>query len=328
MSVVVSLFDGCSVGRAALPFKPTKYYASEVDGYAIQVAMRNFPDTIQLGDVRNWRKWEVDWASVDVVLAGSPCQGFSYSGKRLAFDDPRSALFFIFVDIYNYIKSFNPKVTFMLENVVMQPEHQLVINDYVEAAPVLINSMRVSAQSRPRLYWSNKQIHQPKALGVKWSDISQGCNWVDLFKPKDVTLHGMYLKDGKEIPGYLVKGRVQGRKERPAAIRGRRLLFNGNRTASKQIPIVQCLEVNPTNKMNCLTTVLKDTVVAMVEPGRYDSTKLFEYCHWRNITITEAERMQTLPDDYTKGVPENMRFHMLGNGWNLKTIESIYGDIL
>ena len=89
---VLSLFDGMSCGQIALNrigFKPDVYYASEVDKYAIKVAQSNYPDTVQLGDVTKWREWDIDWASIDLLIGGSPCQGFSFAGKQLAFDDPR-----------------------------------------------------------------------------------------------------------------------------------------------------------------------------------------------------------------------------------------------
>jgi DNA (cytosine-5)-methyltransferase 3A len=115
--------------RAGLPV--TKYYASEVDKHAIKVSQANWPDIIQLGDVTKWREWGVDWASIDLLIGGSPCQGFSFAGKQLAFDDPRSALFFVYVDILNHIRSVNPSVKFMLENVKMKKEHLDVINKYL-----------------------------------------------------------------------------------------------------------------------------------------------------------------------------------------------------
>jgi len=93
---VLSLFDGMSCGRIAAEragLTVTKYYASEVDKYAIKVSQANWPDIIQLGDVTRWREWDIDWASVDLLIGGSPCQGFSFAGKQLAFGDPRSKLF-------------------------------------------------------------------------------------------------------------------------------------------------------------------------------------------------------------------------------------------
>lgn len=129
---VLSLFDGMSCGRIALEragIEVNKYYASELDKYAIKVTQANWPETIHLGDVTKWREWDIDWSSIDLLIGGSPCQGFSFAGKQLAFDDPRSKLFFVYVDILNHIKSVNPGVKFLLENVKMKKEFLNVISD-------------------------------------------------------------------------------------------------------------------------------------------------------------------------------------------------------
>jgi DNA (cytosine-5)-methyltransferase 3A len=152
---VLSLFDGISAGQLALKQPIDQYFASEVDKYAIQLTQRNFPNTIQLGDVNNWREWDIPWAEIDLVMGGSPCQGFSFAGKQLNFDDPRSALFFVFVDICHHVADHNPKMRFLLENVRMKKESQAVITGYMGVEPIAINSSLVSAQNRYRLYWTN-----------------------------------------------------------------------------------------------------------------------------------------------------------------------------
>ena len=114
---VLSLFDGMSCGQIALDrlgIKVDKYYASEIDKYAMQVTQANFPETIQVGDI--CKLDPKDFMDVDLILAGSPCQGFSFAGKQLAFDDPRSALFFEFIRL---LKAIKPKY-FLLENVKMK----------------------------------------------------------------------------------------------------------------------------------------------------------------------------------------------------------------
>lgn len=166
---ILSLFDGMSCGRiaaerAGLPVK--KYYASEVDKHAIKVSQANWTDITHLGDVTEWREWDVDWSSIDLLVGGSPCQGFSFAGKQLAFDDTRSALFFVYVDILNHIKSVNPHVKFMLENVKMKKEHLAVINQHLGVEPVFINSTLMSGCERPRYYWANWHIEQPKEAGL------------------------------------------------------------------------------------------------------------------------------------------------------------------
>ena len=184
---VLSLFNGLSCGHLALDkvgMKVDKYYSSEIDKHAIQVCQYNYPKTVQLGDVTKWREWDIDWEKIDLLLAGSPCQGFSFAGKQLAFDDPRSKLFFVFVEILEYIRSVNPKVKWLLENVRMKKEHEYVISKTVGIEPVIINSALLSAQNRVRLYWTNFYtkkkglfeteycaIPQPKDLGIMLKDV-------------------------------------------------------------------------------------------------------------------------------------------------------------
>jgi site-specific DNA-cytosine methylase len=174
---VLSLFDGISAGQLALKRANkdvTHYYASEIDKYAIQVTQHNFPSTIQLGDVTKWREWDIPWGEIDLVMGGSPCQGFSFAGRQLNFDDPRSALFFVFVDICQHVADHNPKMRFLLENVRMKKEHQDVITSQMGVEPIVINSNLVSAQNRHRLYWTNiPNVDQPTDRGILLRDILQ-----------------------------------------------------------------------------------------------------------------------------------------------------------
>ena len=205
---VLSLFDGLSCGQIALNrigIKPAKYYAAELDKYAIKVAQANYPDTIQLGDVTKWREWDIDWASIDLLIGGSPCQGFSFAGKQLAFDDPRSKLFFVYVDILNHIKKHNPDVKFMLENVRMKKEYLDVIGDLLGVEPVFINSALVSAQNRQRYYWANWTFGQPEDKGILLSDIIES-GAVD--RVKSYCIDANYYKGGS-LKNYLEKSRRQ-----------------------------------------------------------------------------------------------------------------------
>jgi DNA-cytosine methyltransferase len=166
---ILSLFDGMSCGRLALDrlgIKVDKYYASEIDKYAIEVSSANYPDIIQIGDVCDVKG--EDYPDIDLVMAGSPCQGFSFAGNQLAFDDPRSALFFEFVRILKEVK---PKY-FLLENVKMKKEFLDVISEHVGVEPILINSALVSAQNRLRYYWTNiPGVEQPEDRGIVLRDI-------------------------------------------------------------------------------------------------------------------------------------------------------------
>jgi DNA-cytosine methyltransferase len=185
---VLSLFDGMSCGQIALNrlgIEVDTYYASEIDKYAMEITQKNFPETIQIGDVCAVRG--EDYQDVDLILAGSPCQGFSFAGKQLAFDDPRSALFFEFIRLLKEIK---PKY-FLLENVKMKKEYLQIISEQVSACypeipfgiePIFINSSLVSAQSRQRYYWTNiPNITQPEERGIVLRDILEG-------NPEDPTL--------------------------------------------------------------------------------------------------------------------------------------------
>ena len=150
-----------------------RYYASEIDKHAIAQTQLNFPDTIQLGDVEKWREWNIEWEEIDLLLAGSPCQGFSLAGKMLGHDDPRSRLYWVFLDILHHVQKLNPSVKYLLENVRMRPADEARINESLGIRPVVINSSLVSAQNRVRLYWSNIQTKSEGLWGELLTDIPQ-----------------------------------------------------------------------------------------------------------------------------------------------------------
>jgi site-specific DNA-cytosine methylase len=165
---VLSLFDGISCGQIALERANVKveiYYASEIDNYAIKITQKNYPNTIQLGDVTKVKGDTI--GEIDLLIGGSPCQGFSFAGKGLNFEDKRSKLFFEFVRL---LKETNPKY-FLLENVRMKKEFQDVISEYLGVKPIEINSSEFSAGLRPRLYWTNIPILKWNVNNVKLKDI-------------------------------------------------------------------------------------------------------------------------------------------------------------
>ncbi len=171
--VVLSCFDGMSCGQLALDkagIKVKKYFASEIDKYAIQVSKHNYPNMVHLGDIQTIDIEKLP--KIDLLIGGSPCQGFSYAGKQLNFDDPRSRLFFDFAEIYKKLKEKNPSLIFLLENVRMKQEYQDVISEYMGCKPIMINSKLVSAQNRVRLYWTNiPGVTQPDDCGLVLKDI-------------------------------------------------------------------------------------------------------------------------------------------------------------
>ena len=211
---VLSLFDGMSCGRIALDqlgIPVEKYYASEIDKYAIQVSQANYPDIEHVGDICNLDP--KDYQDVDLMLAGSPCQGFSFAGKQLAFDDPRSALFFEFIRLLKEIK---PKY-FLLENVRMKKEFLQVISEQVSECypevlfgiePIFINSSLLSAQSRQRYYWTNiPGIQEPEDKGIVLRDILED-NY-DSDRDKSYCIDANYSKTGAKPHHYKDKYRRQ-----------------------------------------------------------------------------------------------------------------------
>ena len=166
---VLSLFDGIATGRLALEnlgIKVDTYYASEIDKYCITIAQKNFPDIVQVGDVKELSA--DDLPKIDLLMGGSPCQGFSTAGKQLNFEDPRSKLFFEFVRL---LKELKPKY-FILENNRMKKEYQDIISEYLGVQPLKINSALVCAQNRARLYWTNiPGVTVPKDHGIMLKSI-------------------------------------------------------------------------------------------------------------------------------------------------------------
>ncbi|WP_392564352.1 DNA cytosine methyltransferase [Orbus wheelerorum] len=285
---ILSLFDGISCGRVALEranIKVNKYYASEIDKYAIQVSQNNYPDIIRLGDINNWESWDIDFSSIDLILAGSPCQGFSFAGKQLAFDDKRSALFFRFAEILEHVKSLNQNVKFLLENVRMKKEFERIITSVVGVEPIMINSALVSAQNRKRLYWCNWNVDQPKDKNIFWNDVRErGVNeskyyytekamqWLAKHSRKNnktLNIHDksekMQMIEASHCKKYSSQrffGIIDFPADRQAvaAMHGRYIINNEieNHSIEKKEITAQFIEFRFDNKTNSLTTINKD----------------------------------------------------------------------
>jgi site-specific DNA-cytosine methylase len=275
------LFDGISSGQLALEragIKVDKYYASEIDKYAIKVTQKNYPDTIQLGDATKWRDWNIDWNNIGLLLAGFPCQSWSKAGKETGDKDPRGSLMWIMLDILNYLRTFNPDILFLFENVNMKKEFQEYCSQAIGVEPILINSSLLSAQNRKRLYWTN-------IPGIK--------------QPEDKHI---YLKDILESEGIV--GRMVGRRIKD----GKRADYDFS------IKPIQRFEPRIDGKSGTLTTVLKDNIV-------------FNDNDYRNLTPIEYERLQILPENYTKAIANSQRYKVVANGWNVDTVAHIFSYI-
>ena len=206
---VLSLFDGISYGRVALQragISVNKYYASEIDKYAIMITQNNFPDTIQLGDVTKWEDWDIDWGSIDLLIGGNPCVSWSVAGKQLGTEDPRGQLLFDYVNILRHIQKYNPNVKFLVENVKMKQEFQDIFSNMLGVQPVEINSALLSAQNRKRLYWTNWEFGQPEDKHIMLKDIVHEYSKVD--RDKSLCLDANYYKGGN-LKQYYEKHRRQ-----------------------------------------------------------------------------------------------------------------------
>ena len=269
---VLSLFDGISCCHLALDragISVDKYYAAEIDKYAITITQANYPDTIQMGSVTEWQDWDINWSSIDLVTGGFPCQAWSVAGKQMGDKDERGALFWVMLDIMKKVLRANPRAKFLMENVKMKKEFEQYITHHTEAAlgkvyKTLINSALVSAQNRQRYYWTNWTVTQPEDKGIVLADILEDG---EVDRDKSYCIDANYHKGGNPEQ-YFNKARRQ-LVFNPAAIVGRKLDENGKRNDTLDQKPVQCLEVQSHQKSRCLSTVAKDTVISPMKPGRY-----------------------------------------------------------
>ena len=314
---VLSLFDGMSCGQIALDklgIKVDNYFASEIDKYAMKVALKNYPKTRHVGSVEFVNG--SNFPKIDLLIGGSPCQGFSFAGKQLNFEDPRSKLFFEFVRV---LKETKPKY-FFLENVKMKKEYQDIISEYLGCEPVIINSSLVSAQNRVRLYWTNiPNITQPKDKGVFIKDITLDDS------DKIGAMRGRYIVDGKR-QDYKMKTagmttqRIELRKDEKS---------NCITTVSKDNYLVKLFNTNPSgNGMNgwVYHTNAKSPTITT---NKGEGNKISHDGVWyRKLTPIECERLQTVPDNYTDCVSNSQRYKMLGNGWTVDVIAHIFKGMM
>jgi len=320
---ILSLFDGISCARVALEragIPITKYYASEIDKNAIAVAMKNYPDTIQLGDVRGIhgndnlkqpkylfigkieKQTILHTNGIDLLVGGSPCQDLSIAQKnRKGLDGERSGLFWEYVRILKEVK---PK-WFILENVSsMSKEAKEIITKELGVEPIMINAALVSAQNRKRLFWTNiPNVVLPEDRGIFLKDI--------LEENVDESFYVKMASGGNSI-----NRTTEGKSVRLSAL-------GGDRGAKTGLYIVQ----TPRGKNTGGKRALNGKVPTLSSSSWEHNNKLSENEMIRKLTPVECERLQSLPDDYTDGVSNTQRYKALGNAFNVEVVAHILKSI-
>lgn len=278
-----------SCGQIALEragIKVDNYFASEIDKYAIQVTQRNYPNIIQLGDVSEWYEW--DLPKIDLLIGGSPCQGFSIAGKKLNFEDERSKLFFEYVKI---LEKTQPKY-FLLENVRMPDKIADAIDEILGVKRVFIDSRNFTGHIRKRYYWTNIPINNWESKDLKLKDIIDKEEY-----DKDLN----FLLDRTEYaPSESFDGII--------TINPRDK--NGKQTWQRG----RVYDV----KGNC------PTICATL----FDLNITEDYKSYRKLTINECEKLQGVPKNYTSGIPKGERGKLLGNAWTVDVIAHIFKGLV
>ena len=357
---VVSLFNGMNTGRQALEnvgIKVNKYYSSEIKPYAIELTQHHFPDTIQVGDVTKWKEWNIDWKSIDLILSGSPCQDLSAAGKRAGINGSKSSLFFVFVEILNHIKTLNPNVLFLQENVGSASKLDVgIMSRALGVYPVRINSKLVTAQLRDRYYWSNiktketmfdivTDIPQPKDRGIMFKDIITGgrvervkalailesesrvCTSQESIKNRASRefINMIYVKRDKANALLESDYKHQIKDEIKQDIYIKKRLAKGKQTPN-------LVYVN-TDKHTCLNTGSETTEKSSQRylQHRNETTGMITLIQENEIvrTVNKIEmcRLQGFPDDYCDILTTAKAGSLLGDGWTLPIIEHIFNFI-
>ena len=330
---VVSLFNGMNTGRQALEnvgIKVNKYYSSEIKPYAIELTQHHFPDTIQVGDVTKWNEWEIDWSSIDLILSGSPCQDLSAAGKRAGINGKKSSLFFVFVEILEHVKSLNPNVLFLQENVGSASKLDVgIMSRALGVYPVRINSSLLTAQLRDRYYWSNirtketmfdvvTDIPQPKDKEIMFKDIITS-GFVDKIKCNCLTTG---------TGGVLSQESMKHRNETTGMIT---LIYEENNELRVKTNTKQGYDVVTENDCIDLSFPTSTTRRAIVTKGKSpclmeSNNNLYSYKDGmvRTVNQVEMERLQGFPDGYTSMLSKAKAGSLLGDGWTLPVIEHIF----
>lgn len=324
---VLSLFDGISCGKIALDragITTNRYFASENDEKAISVSQHNFPDIIHLGDVTTIPFKKLP--KIDLLIGGSPCQGFSFSGHRLNFNDPRSRLFFNYLEALN---SLSPRY-FLLENVKMKKEHQDVISKFLGVLPIKINSSLMSAQSRERLYWTNiPNISPIEDKNIILSDILEENIDSDLFLNYQLGKYenGQFLPISSSFNNNIEYLLIPLDKHSSSS----GLICEGGLVRPYHtlwLDNGKLLQRNFNQGSRVYSERGKAPTLNANSGGVGGKTGLFMVGNnIRKLTVTECERLQTVPDGYTSIVSRNQAVKMLGNGWTIDVISHILKHI-
>lgn len=313
---VLSLFDGISCGMIALDklgINVNNYFASEIDENAIKISKANYPNIKHIGDVTKITKDNIkNMPKIDLILGGSPCQGFSNNGKGLNFNDPRSKLFFDFVNILNWVREVNNKnVKFLLENVKMKKEWENIITQYVKVKPIEINSKLLTAQNRPRLYWSNiDNIDIPKDAGIELINILDKNVKFDFINHEGLKICKSISENSRNLI-YRVDNEVRIKQATKqgyiVANEGDGINLSFPCSLSRRGRVIK-------GKSNCLDTSCNICV--------YIDNSI------RRFTINELEKLQGLPIGYTNHVSDRSRMKAIGNGWTIDVIEHILRNLV
>ena len=293
---VVSLFNGmsfCKMALESLGVNVNKMYSSEIDKYANQATQTMFPDTIQLGDILNWREWDIDWSKVGLVTGGFPCQAWSIAGKQLGDKDERGMLFWTMLDIIKHAKHYNPDVQFLIENVKMKKEFEQYITTHTENAlgkvyKVLINSALVSAQNRNRYYWTSFEVGQPKDRNKRLESILLS------------TGESKYFISEKQLSRLDIGSMREG---------GGRICFS---RPGENVQKSECLMARDYKGISG-----KQFFTVVIQDGKL-----------RKLTVREYFRLQTVPEHHidtllNAGISNTQLYKMAGNGWTRDVISHI-----
>jgi site-specific DNA-cytosine methylase len=264
------------------------------------VSNDNWNDIQQLGDILKWKDWNINWAEIDLLLGGFPCQSWSVAAGQQGDKDPRGALLWVMLDIFNHIKSLNPEVKFLFENVKMKKEFIDYINNAIGVTPILIDSALVSAQRRKRLYWTNiPDITQPEDRNIKLVDIIEN-GMVD--RDKSFCIDASYFKGGN-LKSYFEKNR-------------RQLVFNYSSSGRGNGKVE-----------GRFTYADKSLTLTATGASNRSFTGVVEDFVYRKLTPIECERLQTISDEYSSIISNTQRYKCLGNAWTVDVIVHIFKSL-